>query len=77
MWGRATFTTVASRLAMALAPTVAARAMRPLVECRTSWLATPPDAVSMAATSHRVEVHQPGLMTLAFVMSFLSSAPSA
>ena len=50
MWGRATFTTVASRLAIALAPTVAARAMRPLVECKTSGLATPPDAVSMAAT---------------------------
>ena len=47
MCGRATFTTVASRLAIALAPTVAISAMRPVGERRTSSLATSPDAVSI------------------------------
>ena len=36
MCGRATLTTVASKLAIALAPTVAANASRPKPECKAS-----------------------------------------
>src|SRR4051794_20944376 len=55
MWGRATLTTVASRLAIALAATVAASAVRPRAERSTRAFDSPSvdGSVVIAAACHR------------------------